>query len=71
MRERCDHGVETTAVVFEKRSFRPSSGGRQYKLVYRYTDTTGMSHSHTSVVTDTVYDQHDEGVHASNERAGS
>lgn len=61
MRELCDHGVETTAIVAEKRSYRPSSGSRRFKLVYRYTDSAGTSHSHTSIVTDTIYDQHDEG----------
>ncbi|SKB04625.1 hypothetical protein SAMN02745166_04071 [Prosthecobacter debontii] len=61
MRELCDHGVETTGVIREKRSYNPQSGSRRYKLAYTYTDSVGASHSHTSVVTSSVYDQHEEG----------
>lgn len=61
MRELCDHGVETTGVVAEKRSVKAGSAPKRQKLVYRYTDSTGTSHEHTSIVTNEVFDQHDSG----------
>jgi hypothetical protein len=61
-RELCEHGVETTAQVVGKRSVKAgSSTSRRQKLVYRYTDSAGMTHEHTSVVTWDVYNRYDEG----------
>ena len=62
MKELCEHGVEVTAQVLEKRSVRNSnSSSRQQKLVYRYTDSTGTIHEHTSVMPGAVYESYDEG----------
>lgn len=62
MKELCEHGVEITGQVVEKRSVRNSnSSSRQQKLVYRYTDNAGKSHEHTSVMPGTVYEAHNEG----------
>jgi hypothetical protein len=62
MRELCEHGVETTGQVVGKRSVKAgSSTSRRQKLVYRYMDSTGVSHEHTSVVAWEFYSRHDEG----------
>ncbi|HCN27355.1 MAG TPA: hypothetical protein DIT64_00895 [Verrucomicrobiales bacterium] len=61
-RELCEHGIETTGQVTGKRSVKAgSSTSRRQKLVYRYTDSTGAAHEHTSVVTWDTYGRHDEG----------
>jgi hypothetical protein len=61
-KELCEHGVDAQAVVEQKRSLAGhGSSSRQKKIVYRYTDSQGQSHVHTSVVTTNVYDVHDEG----------
>ena len=63
IKELCEHGVEVVGTVESKRTVRPSeSGARQKKLVYRYTDSTGVGHSHTSVVPIDVYNRYAEGV---------
>lgn len=62
IKELCEHGVETTGVVHGKRTVMPSNtGARQKKLEYRYTDSAGATHHHTSVVSIDVYDRYDEG----------
>ena len=63
MRELCDLGVATTAQIFSKRTVRGGSGSsvRQWKLAYRYTDSFGVAHEHTSIVPIEQYDRHDEG----------
>lgn len=63
MKELVECGVETNAVVESKRVVRPSStgGGHQYKILYRYTDSSGASHSRTTVPTSDLYYQYDEG----------
>jgi hypothetical protein len=61
-RELCEHGVETTGQIISKRSVKPGpSASRRQKLAYRYTDSAGATHEHTSVVTWEVYEGHDEG----------
>ena len=50
------------AVIESKRSVTAGkSRTRQQKLVYRYTDQTGATHSNTSVVTFDIYSRYDEG----------
>jgi len=62
IKELCDHGIETTGHVEGKRTVKPSnSGARQKKLEYRYTDSTGATRRHTSVVPIDIYDRYDEG----------
>jgi len=61
-RELCEQGVEITGQVISKRSVKPGpSTSRRQKLAYRYTDSTGAAHEHTSVVTWDVYSRHDDG----------
>ena len=60
MRELYDHGIETTGTVTNKRR-TSARQGRTEKLAYEYTDNTGRSHSHTSVVSMAVYHEHEEG----------
>ncbi len=60
-RELCEHGVETTGQIISKRSVKPGpSSSRRQKLAYRYTDGAGATHEHTSVVTQELYERHDE-----------
>jgi hypothetical protein len=54
-----ENGVETTGEVIERRSVYNKT--RQKKLVYRYQDSAGAAHVHTSVVETDVYEQHPEG----------
>lgn len=62
MRELCDHGLEATGQIFSKRSVSAGkSTSRQRKLAYRYTDSSGATHEHTSVVSIEQYEKHDEG----------
>ena len=62
MKALCEDGVEVTAQVVEKRSVRNSnSSSRQQKLVYRYTDSAGKAHEHTSVMPGDVYMKYNEG----------
>ena len=63
MRELVQSGVETQAVIESKRAVKPSkgSGRHQYKIVYRYTDSSDNTHSRTTVTTSELYDQYDEG----------
>lgn len=62
MRELCDHGVETVGTITDKRAVRPDkSRSRQKKLVYRYQDSQGNHHEHTSVVSWEVYGAHEVG----------
>lgn len=63
MKELVEHGVATNAIVESKRVVKPGkSGGRQYKIVYRYTDSSGATHSRTTVPGSDLYDQYDEGA---------
>ncbi|MBL8829047.1 MAG: DUF3592 domain-containing protein [Planctomycetaceae bacterium] len=56
MRELCEQGIETSGQVIEKRKLpRRRVSPRRYKLVYCYTDQAGVTHTHTSVVSDTLY----------------
>ena len=42
-------------MIIDKRVVKPSPGrARQHKIAYRYTDNTGASHEHTSVVSGDV-----------------
>jgi hypothetical protein len=62
MREICEHGVETTGIIVSKRSVTGSkSSSRRWKLAYRYQDSAGASHEHTSVVTIEQYNLHEQG----------
>lgn len=62
MRELCDHGVAAAGRVVGKRSLSNSGAtNRQKKLVYEYSDRTGLTHSHTSVVSLEVYQKFNEG----------
>lgn len=62
MRELCDHGIEATGQIFSKRSVKSGkSTSRRWKLAYRYTDSSGATHEHTSVVSIEQYQKHDEG----------
>ena len=62
MRELCEHGVETAGVIFSKRSVAAGkSTARRWKLVYRYQDSSGASHEHTSIVTIEGYQNHEQG----------
>ncbi|MDZ4404138.1 DUF3592 domain-containing protein [Prosthecobacter sp.] len=62
MRELCEHGVETTGQIVEKRVVKAGkSTSKQWKIVYRYTDSAGATHSHTSVVSIEAYQNHEEG----------
>ncbi|MEN3940389.1 DUF3592 domain-containing protein [Prosthecobacter sp. SYSU 5D2] len=60
MRELCDHGIETTGIVTSKRRTSVRQG-RTEKLAYEYLDQAGQPHSHTSVVSISVYQDHPEG----------
>ena len=51
-------GVETTGVVAKKLSF---SGRRHLTLRYAYRDPSGRVHAHKSVVSDEVWNAHEEG----------
>ncbi len=54
-KELVECGVATDAVIIDKRVVKPSPGrARQHKIAYRYTDNTGASHEHTSVVSGDV-----------------
>jgi hypothetical protein len=61
MSELCDHGIETTGQIFSKRSVSGGKSARRWKLAYRYTDSSGTTHEHTSVVSIEQYQKHDEG----------
>lgn len=63
MRDLCNEGVKTTGSVTNKRYVRVQSGDRRKveKLSYQYTDSAGQTHSHTSVVSQAVYDQYEDG----------
>lgn len=62
MKELVECGVETNAIVESKRVVKPGgSGQRAYKIVYRYTDSSGATHSRTTVPGSDLYDQYDEG----------
>ncbi len=62
MRELCDHGIAVTGQIFSKRSISGAkSSSRRWKLAYRYTDSSGATHEHTSVVSIEQYQKHDEG----------
>jgi len=62
MRELCAHGTEATGIIFSKRSVTGNkSSTRRWKLGYRYTDTAGATHEHTSLVMIDFYQQHEEG----------
>jgi hypothetical protein len=62
MRELCDHGIDATGQIFSKRSISGAkSSSRRWKLGYRYTDSSGATHEHTSVVSIEQYQKHDEG----------
>lgn len=62
MKELSEHGIETVGRIVNKRSVKSSSSSsRRQKLVYRYTDTSGAAHEHTSVVPSEVYHAHEEG----------
>ena len=57
-----EHGIDTDAVIIEKRTVRPSSSGSwKKKIVYRYQDGSGSSHEFTAVVSDEVYERYAEG----------
>ena len=61
-KELSEHGIDTDAVIIEKRTVRPSnSGSWKKKIVYRYQDGGGASHEHTTVVSDEVYGRYAEG----------
>lgn len=62
MRELCEQGVETSGEVVEMRVVKAGkSSTKQRKIVYRYTDSAGATHSHTSVVSIEAYQNHEEG----------
>ena len=62
MRELCEHGTEATGIIFSKRSITGNkSYSRRWKLGYRYPDSTGATHDHTSLVMIDFYQQHEEG----------
>jgi hypothetical protein len=61
-KELSEHGIDTDAIILEKRSVRPgSSGGWKKKIVYRYQDSSGGSHEATTIVSDQIYDRYAEG----------
>ena len=62
MKELVEQGVETQGTVINKRSVTaPRASSRQQKLAYRYTDSQGGSHEHTSIMTYGDYDQYEVG----------
>ena len=61
-KELSEQGVDTDAIILEKRTVRPSSSGSwKKKIVYRYQDSSGASHEATTVVSVEVYDRYAEG----------
>lgn len=61
-RELAEHGVETIGQVVEKRYVTPgASKTRQWKIAYRYSDSAGALHDHTSSVSIEAYQAHEEG----------
>jgi hypothetical protein len=61
-KELSEQGVDTDAIILEKRTVRPSnSGSWKKKIVYRYQDSSGASHEATTLVSVEVYDRYAEG----------
>lgn len=55
-KELSDHGVDVQAVVEDKRALTDTGAtSRQKKIAYRYADSNGQTHHHTSVVPNEIY----------------
>lgn len=59
MRQLCEQGIRTTGRVAEKRSLSGAgAGAKQKKIVIHYQDQAGLSHSRTSSIPLSVFEQY-------------